>query len=1287
MRASVSLGLLGLLVLTASGHAQVGRLEWRPMPPLPESRYEAPIEVVDGTLLVFGGFTEILRSSKRVFALEPGDSVWQERGAMPLSVTHVATTSDGPTVWFAGGFLGDHPGAATTAVWRYDSRTDRWAPGPPLPEPRAGGVLVRLGRTLHYVSGLEQDRDTDSSDHWALDLGGGGWSPRAALARARNHMAGVALDGRLYVFGGQYNHDSTEESPFDVAAVDSYDPLTDSWTERADMPGARSHVEYSTFVTEGWIVVAGGRRVRTDLSEVVAYDPDSDRWIQLPRLPNALRSPLARAVEDRIVVLGGGRFEVQAQTAAWSGSLELLLSERVVPRSSRTAEGDVGDEAVLAFESRPLIDGSSVHPTTLAFGPDNRLYVGQQDGLIRAYTIAREESGDYRAIATEELDQIQRIPNHDDDGSASELPGRLLTGLAVAGSAERPVLYVSSSDPRISQEEDSGVDTNSGTLSKLERVAGTWRRTEMVRGLPRGKRDHASNGLALDSENNRLYLAQGGHTNLGAPSRLFLNQPEYALSAAILVVDLKTLGDQTYDLPTLDDEDRPNRADGGDVGDPFGGNNGKNQALLSPSGPVQIHSPGWRNPYDVALTLKGELFTIDNGANAGWGGPPAAAGGACTNDSRPRGTTDRDNLHRVTEPGYYGGHPNPTRGNTDNTFNGSSGAPYPAPAQSPVPAASPVECEYRVPGREDGALATLAASTNGLTEYTASAFDGELAGDLLGASWNGKIYRFDLDPSGRRLLAEPQPLLSGFGAKPLDVTATGDDHLFPGTIWAAVYGAGSVLVFEPVEGRTCDLADPAADPDGDGFLSADELASDTDPCSSASRPSDFDGDGVADRTDPDDDGDGLSDATDPFALDYMNGLLTRPPVHFGFAEEDDFGGLLGLGFTGLMTNGHTDYRDAFDPEFMTAGGAGGLLTLDSVGPGDARGAANDQTGALQFGLAIDRATGPVVVRSRLECPCLGEKPAGREALGMFVGTGTQDDFVALLVQGGRRGTELRLAIETGGRLSSVSYEADLPEDGAVTLELEIDPARGTLLPALRIDDGERRILGEALVLETDSALYEAVTGDPAVAVGVLATSSGAAPFPATWDLLEVAFEENPESLVVSSLEPPGRVLRINAGGGGYVEPGGRIWWADRYFEGGAVYEVLPDIEIASTQHPTLFRSERFGNPEEGGSFSYRIPVWEPGAYLVRLHLAEIYFGAPGAPAAEPGQRVFAVAAERGKAGIGYIDLVSQGPPQRASTRAFEVNVTDGTLDLDFLARVNFPKLSALEIIGPLAPPE
>ena len=106
------------------------------------------------------------------------------------------------------------------------------------------------------------------------------------------------------------------------------------------------------------------------------------------------------------------------------------------------------------------------NPTSIQFGPDGRLYVAEQNGTINAFTV-EIQGGEYVATANEELllpnnlEVVKSIQNHNDDGSPSIESNRQVTGLVVTGTAENPVLYVSSSDPRIATFEDTNLDTNS----------------------------------------------------------------------------------------------------------------------------------------------------------------------------------------------------------------------------------------------------------------------------------------------------------------------------------------------------------------------------------------------------------------------------------------------------------------------------------------------------------------------------------------------------------------------------------------------------------------------------------------------------------------------------------------------------------------------------------------------------------------------------------------------------------------------------------------------------------
>ena len=77
----------------------------------------------------------------------------------------------------------------------------------------------------------------------------------------------------------------------------------------------------------------------------------------------------------------------------------------------------IGDDVARAMKHGPLQGTQLTNPTSLQFGPDGRLYVAQQDGLITVFTVARRGPGDYRVTATETISLIQTIPNHDDDGS------------------------------------------------------------------------------------------------------------------------------------------------------------------------------------------------------------------------------------------------------------------------------------------------------------------------------------------------------------------------------------------------------------------------------------------------------------------------------------------------------------------------------------------------------------------------------------------------------------------------------------------------------------------------------------------------------------------------------------------------------------------------------------------------------------------------------------------------------------------------------------------------------
>jgi N-acetylneuraminic acid mutarotase len=233
---------------------------------------------------------------------------------------------DGATIWLVGGYVGDHPGPATSHVWKYDTTTDTWTRGPDLPQAQGAGAAAIVNRHLHFIGANDSTRTIELGAHWSLDLDdeAAGWSARADMPNPRNHIAGAAIGGMIYAIGGQHGEQETQVAQ---AEVDRYDPQTDTWTTVAALPQARSHIGAGTFVMNGKIVVVGGEiAYETQRDTVLAYDPETNKWSLLGILPQPRSTAIAGALSatELILTCGNGPFE---ESETWIGTLPAVSQE------------------------------------------------------------------------------------------------------------------------------------------------------------------------------------------------------------------------------------------------------------------------------------------------------------------------------------------------------------------------------------------------------------------------------------------------------------------------------------------------------------------------------------------------------------------------------------------------------------------------------------------------------------------------------------------------------------------------------------------------------------------------------------------------------------------------------------------------------------------------------------------------------------------------------------------------------------------------------------------------
>ena len=156
-------------------------------------------------------------------------------------------------------------------------------------------------------------------------------------------------------------------------------------------------------------------------------------------------------------------------------------------------------------------------------------------------------------------------------------------------------------------------------------------------------------------------------------------------------------------------------------------------------------------------------------------------------------------------------------------------------------------------------------------------------------------------------------------------------------------------------------------------------------------------------------------------------------------------------------------------------------------------------------------------------------------------------------------------------------------------------------------------------------------------------------------------------LTVTTLEIS---IRVNAGGGEYTDANGKVWSADYGSNTGRLSSTTSSIS-GTTDEP-LFQTARWDDdaaPEM--QYSFDVPNAD---YTVNLYFAETYGGA-----AMVGGRVFDILMEDSLV-QNDLDIYSAVGEKTALIMSYNVTVTDGQLNIEFLHQIEDTKICAIEIL-------
>jgi len=146
----------------------------------------------------------------------------------------------------------------------------------------------------------------------------GARAPKKPLPAA--DISAALLDGKIFVPGGRLTSGELTN------ALEVYDPQSDTWERKADLPYPVS--AYALGVGGGSLYLFGGWDGNQVLDSVLRYDPRADAWTKAGSLPGAREAMASALVGDTFYVFGGtnGR---KALDSVWSTALVGELTWRV----------------------------------------------------------------------------------------------------------------------------------------------------------------------------------------------------------------------------------------------------------------------------------------------------------------------------------------------------------------------------------------------------------------------------------------------------------------------------------------------------------------------------------------------------------------------------------------------------------------------------------------------------------------------------------------------------------------------------------------------------------------------------------------------------------------------------------------------------------------------------------------------------------------------------------------------------------------------------------------------
>ena len=253
---------------------------------------------VGNKIYSFGGYT-LGESTPRFEIYDSIADTWTVQPDMPYGARYHGCVEINGNIYVFGGQKTDI--AYTNEMYCYNIEKQTWSTKASMLEAKRSFAHCVINGKIYVAGGYGANGFLNTLD--CYDPKTNTWTRLANAPTKRSSHAGTSSNGKFYVMGGWNNESSGEVNKY-LTTVEVYNPDTNSWTKKEDIPLGRTTLEVEEH--EGYIYAIGGRNENEDaVGTLDCYSVYADKWIELSPMPTARYNHTVVRIDNKLYASNG----------------------------------------------------------------------------------------------------------------------------------------------------------------------------------------------------------------------------------------------------------------------------------------------------------------------------------------------------------------------------------------------------------------------------------------------------------------------------------------------------------------------------------------------------------------------------------------------------------------------------------------------------------------------------------------------------------------------------------------------------------------------------------------------------------------------------------------------------------------------------------------------------------------------------------------------------------------------------------------------------------------------